>query len=464
MQRTLVFLAAAAAIGVGLPGSALAAASVGVAPAGPYTYSLEGLALTGATKVALPDIVVTLGNNLTYQDDVYLRLPGVESAPAFVTPTLVTCATAGAAMGYVGKTDDGWAFRVTSVAGITLGDICTFSGLEVLGSSLAQGAGTLEYRSYRFGTGQLVDLASSSGGILVKSQFALTVQQPLDGIIDVYKDRLAFTTDETVPPGDGAASPDQADTLNFTTTRDGAATLFTGPTVTTTRTTVRITGDFTWVDGIDPGGTCEPAEFTVRMPGLGTSYAFDPVSSCAEVVLTNGSSGGSTAATGYFYLPRTAALEPTDYAGSVTWDYALVSDPSRTGTTTATWDPGRWDINGALVYIQYMPYGDGISRVVYAANTGIFAAGLTVDVYHDGNSHFCRLDAIPARAVTQLSAALDACVAEHGVTDGRVAFLLTFRAADRDIEVYSAYNVGGDDRGTVVNTSNGRSFFYGLGF
>ena len=419
--------------------------------------------MSGNAAVALPDIVVTLGNNLTYQDDVYLRVPGAVPVPAFVTPTLVTCASAGAAMGYVTTVDGGWAFRVTNVSGITLGDTCTFSGLEVRAASLATSDGVLEYRANRFGTGQLVDLASSSGGIVVKSQFALTVQQPLDAVVDVYKDRLAFATDETVPPGDGAAWPDQADTLNFTVTRDGSSTVFSGPTVTTSRTTVRISGDLSWVDGTDPGGTCESAEFTVRMPGLGASYAFDPASSCQEAVLVNAASGGSTATSGYFYVPRTTALEPTDYAGSVTWDYALASDPGRTGTTSAAWDPGRWDINGALVYIQYMPYGHGVSRVVYAANRSLFAAGVTVDVFHDGHSHFCRLDAVPARAVTQLSAALDACVAEQGIDHGRVAFLLTFRAADRDIEVYSAYNAGGNDRGTVVNTSNGRRFFHGLG-
>ena len=41
---------------------------------------------------------------------------------------------------------------------------------------------------------------------------------------------------------------------------------------------------------------------------------------------------------------------------------------------------------------------------------------------------------------------------------------LTATAPERDIEVYSAYNVGGSDRGTVINTSNGRTFWYGTGW
>ena len=71
--------------------------------------------------------------------------------------------------------------------------------------------------------------------------------------------------------------------------------------------------------------------------------------------------------------------------------------------------------------------------------------------------------AAPAKTVTNLSGVIDTCVAAKGITSGKVAILLTFIAPDQDIEVYSAYNAGGTDRGTVVNTSNGRSFFYGTG-
>jgi hypothetical protein len=62
-----------------------------------------------------------------------------------------------------------------------------------------------------------------------------------------------------------------------------------------------------------------------------------------------------------------------------------------------------------------------------------------------------------------LSLLLDVCVFRQGITQGMVSILLTFVAPEQDIEVYSAYVTGSGDRGTVVNTSNGRSFFYGTG-
>ncbi len=85
---------------------------------------------------------------------------------------------------------------------------------------------------------------------------------------------------------------------------------------------------------------------------------------------------------------------------------------------------------------------------------------VSVDVIANGSTTTCDLGAIASKTVTQLSAIVDACVAGAGISSGKVALLMTFTAPDVDIEVYSAYNVGGSDRGTVVNTSNGRGLTY----
>ena len=454
MKLNLKIVAATAAVAMMSSGAAYAAASVGVSPAGTYTYSKEGLTLTGNGAVALPDIVVTFGNNLTYQDDIYITLPGVTSVAPAVTPGLVTCSVAGSAVGYVTTVANGWNFRVTAITGVTIDDTCTFSGLSVTGGSLANGAGTLEYRANRFGTGQLVDSASSSSSIVVKSQYGIAVQQALNATIDVYQDRLAFTEDELVGAGAAAVPANQADTLQFTTTVDGNGTVFTGPTVTTTGQTVTINGDFNWTDTALPAGTC----FDSGLVGF-AGWSVATTSTCASAILVGPTT--NTTQDGYFFVPGTKILNPTDWTGQVEWSYSL---GSVTGKTGLNWDPGIWDINGAQVYIQYMPYGEGISRIVYAANTGLINADVTGDIYYNGSVITCNLGNTMGRRVTQLSAALDACVAGAGIESGRVAILLTFTAPDKDIEVYSAYNVGGSDRGTVVNTSNGRSFFYGLGF
>jgi hypothetical protein len=451
MKFNLKIVAATAAVAMMSAGAAQAAATIGVSPLGSYTYSKEGLILSGTTGVALPDIVVTFGNNLTNNDDIFITLPGVVSLPLTVVPTSIVCSIPGNAVGYVTTVNAGWNFRVTAVTGVSIGDTCTFSGLRVQGASLGGTAGVLNYQANRTVTAQIVDQASSATSIFVKSQYALTVDEALNGQINVYDDRLSFVDAETVAPGDGNFE----DTLNFSTTEDADGTTFTGPTVVTDDVVATIDGDFEWVDS-DGDGSCEQGEFDSAI-SYG-SFSADASSTCNQLVW-NGTPGDDTHE-GYFEVPGDVILNPVDWVGNIEWTYSLGSN---SGTTGQAWDPGLWDINGAQVYIQYMPYGSGIGRIIYAANSGAINADATADVYYDGSVTRCDLGGVASKTVTQLSAAIDTCAlsALGSATSGKVAILLTFTAPDKDIEVYSAYNVNNSDRGTVVNSSQGRSFFYG---
>ncbi len=466
VARIAATVAALASLGLG---TAHAAASVAFQPALTYTYSQQGLELTGAAPITLPMIRVTFGNALTYQDDIYLRLPGVTSLPALPSPLLVACTagpanTTGApALGYVTAVNGGWAFRVTSVSGVTIGDYCDFTPLDVRGVSLASSNGTLEYRANRFSTGQLVDSASSATSIAIRSQFGISgnglpaaspAYIPLNAQINAYSGRTKFTGASTETVGAGAPPapfPTRNDSLSFATTVDGGGVPFTGPTVAVTSQTVTIAnGNFEWTDTAPPGGTCFDSGIAAF-----SLWSIDPSSTCASLTLAGPLA--STTNAGYFQITGTTVLSPADWAGRAKWTYSL---GSVTGSTELTWDPGAWTLNGVQVYIQYMPYGAGISRIVYVAHSGLLDADAEADIYANGSRYGCDLGSVPALAVTQLSAAIDACVAAAGITEGRVAILLTFAARDADIELYSAYNVGGSDRGTVINTSNGRGLTY----
>ena len=457
MKFNLKIVAATAAVAMMSSGAAHAAASIGVEPLASYTYSKEGLTLSGTSAVTLPDVVITFGNNLTNNDSIFITLPGVvpvNFVPSAGPPPNMECTVAGNAVGYVSTAPNGWQFRVSAVSGFSIGDSCTFRGLQVQGASLAGTGGVLNYKANRTVTGELVDQASSVTSIYVKSQFALTEVDKLNGIVNVYDDRLSFLDAETVAPGAGNFE----DTLNFDTTVDANGTIFTGPTVDTDAVVAKIDGDFEWVDS-DGDGACEAAEFDAAISYA--EWSADADSTCTQLVW-NGTADNTTN-TGFFEVPGDVILNPVDWVGNIEWSYSL---GSKSGKTGASWDPGIWTINGAQVYIQYMPYGTNISRIIYAANTGLINADATADIYYNGSVTQCSLGAVNSRRVTELSGAINTCAATAMGTDtsGKVAILLTFTAPDKDIEVYSAYNVGGNDRGTVVNTSNGRTFFYGTGF
>ena len=68
----------------------------------------------------------------------------------------------------------GWNFRVTAVAGVSIGDTCTFSGLKVQGASLGGTAGVLNYQANRPSPRSSSTRRRSATSIFVKSQFALT--------------------------------------------------------------------------------------------------------------------------------------------------------------------------------------------------------------------------------------------------------------------------------------------------
>ena len=144
-----------------------------------------------------------------------------------------------------------------------------------------------------------------------------------------------------------------------------------------------IDGDFDWVDS-DGDGSCEAAEFDAAISYA--DWSADSDSTCNQLVW-NGTPGNTTN-TGFFEVPGDVILNPVDWIGNVEWTYSL---GSASGTTDQAWDPGIWTINGAQVYIQYMPYGTNISRIIYAANKGLINADATADVYYNGAVTQCDL-------------------------------------------------------------------------
>ena len=112
---------------------------------------------SGDEALTLPDVQVTFGNNLTNNDDIFITLPGVTSLPFTPSNLNMVCSVAGNAVGYVTTVNGGWNFRVSAVAGFSIGDTCTFSGLEVESASLANSNGDLVYEARRQAGGTLVD-------------------------------------------------------------------------------------------------------------------------------------------------------------------------------------------------------------------------------------------------------------------------------------------------------------------
>ncbi|MCM2311510.1 MAG: hypothetical protein NDI84_08905 [Steroidobacteraceae bacterium] len=463
MKLNLKIVAAMSAVAMMSTGAAHAA--VLTATPASAAYSLEGLQLSGNAAITIPTVTIVLQQNLTYQDDLFVTITGANTATA--TPPTFDCTDGngvnplgtGFTTGYVagGSSGNTWNFRVTDQQGATSGEACVVSGLTVTAASLAaSGSAEVAFTARRFILNQVIDQGSTLNLAVVTSQFSVAVGTALDATIDVFQDRLYF---------DDAIGSD-TDTLVFTTRVDlGLPTFLNQAYVNATSTTVTIGGEFYWVDA-DGDSACEIAEFNAAIADVNGTVTLTNASDCTKLVMTVDAPNAAGAQVHEldFVVPGDIVLSPIDFTGSVLFAYQLNAGVAA-GQKTLNFDPGAWGINGAQVYIQYMPYGDNVSRIIYVANDGALNAEVEVDAFDDeGNSYSFSAGNAAGNTVTQLSGVIDAGLLAEGFDgSGKVAMTLTFTAPDKDIEVYSAYNVGGSDRGTVVNTSNGRTFFYGTG-
>lgn len=113
---------------------------------------------TAPDFITLPDISMTLGNNLSYQDGVTIFVDGAD-AVASSNPFNVSCD--GYFIGYVQTTQDSWQYRATGIDGIGIGATCTFRELRVAKSSLAKDCSvSVRYEATSFSSGSILD----SGG------------------------------------------------------------------------------------------------------------------------------------------------------------------------------------------------------------------------------------------------------------------------------------------------------------
>jgi hypothetical protein len=122
---------------------------------------------------------------------------------------------------------------------------------------------------------------------------------------------------------------------------------------------------------------------------------------------------------------------------------------------------GAWSLSGTTFNIPYMPYGSNISQVVYVSNSGSLDANIELTAFDDEGHTYgpVTLD-VQARSgrVTSLATAIKNALQSDDDFDGTGKFdiSLTINASTGDLDLFSAYNAGGDRLdapNTVVSTN-----------
>ncbi|WP_088331539.1 hypothetical protein [Lacimicrobium sp. SS2-24] len=266
------------------------------------------------------------------------------------------------------------------------------------------------------------------------SEFDVSVATALDATIDVEEERKQFLSGTT-------------DAFSITVTQEADLLGVTGSSVALD-VTAASTMDFL----LDGDGELSSDYYTVT----GVTETADSALSGTTLSVESSDFAGTFGIT--FDSLGSAdedanQLVAQSFSGDLTVNYAL-------GGTTGSVDAsglslGAWDLSGATVNIPYMPYGSGISQIIYVSNDGSVTGDIELTAFDDAGNEYgpVMLDtAAEANKITALSSSIRLALEAEGY-DGsskKMDITLVINSPSGQIEVFSAYNVRGDRLYTPV--------------
>lgn len=416
------------------------------------TFSIEFLGTAGATDVVTGGaVVLELRAEYAVGDIVTLAFSGSALDGTTMPSSIVTTATAinGITLGLLSADADSAIYRVTDITAGS-GTITTVGTLVVFAETAAfldfdaqavaaAGSVTITF-SAETGTGLALD---TGGGDLRSALHVDTaaeysaatvagVDLRFDEIIDVNAQRLGFAGDTV----DIAAVTLAKGTPSFPTSFDSQDVVW--------------SGDFSWIqDDDDMTAGVQPAsgvvivnnctglsDLTVTTSDISysctlataTTLTLDPVSNFVDPDTAN-----------------TTAISEGSFSVSVTANYTGFD--STTGSVSfAGMAGGAWVLNGYQALIPYMPYGVGISQVIYLANRGSQAGEVTVEwIDQNGSSGSLGvIGTLGAGTTMKIGQLIQNALPAAQRASGRLALTVTANVPAGDVQMNSQYNVNGN--------------------
>ncbi len=456
----------------------LIAASVAVAATTAYASNITTTQQTFALEGTVAAGTVEIGNQITATLNVTKKYIANDVIEVFVTGAPVDADTVATATLGSGQTsfidfdaaDNKLRFRVeTDINGTVSSPVAlSLSGVDLETSSLAAGdkiAVSTRTQSLNQTIGQYDSASLASGTSLaeVKSQWSVKVDNKLDGTIDVEKSRKLFVDDSATSGTDESL----ADVITVSITDIGADF---GTLAESKAVHVLKGADFSFLadadlsaNGGNDDGELSSAELasmvtatTETAVGADDSYTYSLNSDFTELTVTQTADAAGD-------LDKVVSVEinaPGSSSSSSLSEQSFTADvnvfvgtDSKAGVSDA--DAGKWDLNGASAYVPYMPYGTGVSQILYVSNQGNQSGAIEVSAFDENGNTYgpYTLGTAAPKSITKITGDLEDALANDGFVKGKLAFTVTVTAPKASIEVYSGYNAG-NDRGLVINSSN----------
>jgi len=470
---------------VALTVGAIVAASAGVALAGgvsatggrvstQYAAAVGAATTTAARQVALSDLgstAVTARLNAEYAlNDTITFTFACACLVDTSLPSTLTSTTAGGqtlTFALLNSSADAATYRVTNRANsastknleVTLPNTVKVdmskaaSGVSVAFSA-ATSSGAAFDTSLTFDP-TTADFAASKTLVTVSNQFAGSVVTSLDGIIDVNP--AAGTTPLTT------FTTGTSDVFTVKTHQATVTTAF-AKTADVSAVTYTLSGDFSWATEAKKASVFAPSCPTGSNASAVTLVASATGSvswNCVgrDAVGESSSSGGSSSLTisAAGQTGLTALPTATFTVASSTSYFSPSGQSGATGTTTssstiaANTAAGSWTINGAQIFVPYMPYGSTIDQVIYVANKSSVTGDISVQYIGTDTTSVVNLGkvgSVSGRSTLNISPLIKAALPAAAQASGRLAFIITINAPANDVDILASYRIG-DDRAFV---------------
>jgi hypothetical protein len=304
------------------------------------------------------------------------------------------------------------------------------------------------------------DTTYGSSAALVRTldQFAGSVTQNLDGVIDVNP--ATGITPLTRFEGGVASDVFTVKSHQTTYTVSAANTAF-SKTADVSAVTYTLNGDFSWATEARKASVFTPSCPTGSTASTVTLASSSVAWSCVgrDAVGESSTSGGSSSlqitASGQTGL---AALPTTTFTVSSAVSYFSPSGQSgANGTVTSSpllpsgTAAGSWTINGAQIFVPYMPYGSTIDQVIYVANKSGVTGDISVQYIGTDTTavvNLGKVGSVNGRSTLNISPLIKAALPAAAQASGRLAFIITINAPVADVDILASYRIG-DDRAFV---------------
>jgi hypothetical protein len=127
--------------------------------------------------------------------------------------------------------------------------------------------------------------------------------------------------------------------------------------------------------------------------------------------------------------------------------------------TVSNLDTGKFSLDGSVITIPYMPYGDTITQVINLTSTASASGNITVEAVDRTGAKYGPVSvgtALPNRQVALADAIKTELLKAGMPANERAQLTLVVNVPASQVNVYSAYNTSGNGARIVVNSSNGK--------